>query len=298
MGDSDRPRVVFFGSSSPFSRAAVESLCGISEIAAVVVPSVRLGWRTWRGWRGFRKGNAALVRLARARGIPVLEVAPGEQEGLARRLRARGDVDLFAVAAFPRRLTARLLQIPRLGGLNLHPSLLPAHRGATPLFWSYFGNDDETGVTVHVVDAELDTGGIVVQERVPLPRGTPLASLRAELAARGAALLAQSVAAVHQGRAQPRPQDEGHATSEPAAHLDTRWRQALRDWPAERLWHFLCGVGDEIGALTRHGAPLAHGRALAYSAGTHDRAPGEIDDVASGWRVYCIDGHVDVARRS
>ena len=81
----------------------------------------------------------------------------------------RLDFDAITVACFSRKLPASVLRLPRLGCLNVHPSLLPAHRGPDPLFWIYHDGDETGGVTIHLMDEGFDTGPIVLRETVPCP---------------------------------------------------------------------------------------------------------------------------------
>src|SRR6185312_10369836 len=97
------------------------------------------------------------------------------------------------VACFSRRLPGTLLRLPRLGCLNVHPSLLPAHRGPDPLFWIFHDGDETGGVTIHLMDEGFDTGPIVLQENVALSDDTTEAVLDLVCARRGGELLAEAL---------------------------------------------------------------------------------------------------------
>lgn len=116
---------------------------------------------------------------ARARGIPVLALGsglPSHRGGLAEESRAgaaaRGP-DLFVVACFPYILGPEWLGTPRFGVLNVHPSLLPAYRGPSPLHWQQKHKVRDTGVTVHWATSEVDGGAIVAQASFPLHPNAP-----------------------------------------------------------------------------------------------------------------------------
>src|ERR1700686_2568971 len=127
--------VVFFGSGSPASCAAFERLVKVCDIVGVVAPN---------------DDSARIFLQAGAdKEIPLLKIPD-----------LPNDVDLFCVATFPRILDAGVLALPRLGVLNVHPSLLPRHRGPDPLFWTFFDSEAETGVTVHWITQEVDAGDI------------------------------------------------------------------------------------------------------------------------------------------
>src|SRR5262249_24483185 len=97
--------------------------------------------------------------------------------------------DLICAACFPRRLPPPLLALPRLGCLNVHPSLLPRYRGPVPLFWMFRAGEATGGVTVHWMEERLDAGPIAAQEAYPIPEGIAGDDLMNECAVRGARLM-------------------------------------------------------------------------------------------------------------
>lgn len=287
-------RLALFGSGSPISTAALDALAARFEVALVVVPAGRPGGGlsgARRRWRR-RRARRPLALRARTLGIPVRAYAPGGEGALAGELRARG-IDLACVATFPGLVPPALLEAPSRGAIGLHPSLLPRHRGPAPLFWTYHAGDAEAGVTVFCLDAGEDTGDVIAQEPIPLPRGRPGRDLYLEVAARGATLLAQAVHDLATGRAQRRPQDAALATREPRP--DPRSCQVdLKRWDAEPLGHFLNGVGALGGFVCdERGRLLRHGRVLAWAAETL-RPPATVERRGRGWRLHCRNGYVDV----
>jgi methionyl-tRNA formyltransferase len=287
-------RVVLYGSGSPISVAALEALAGVATVAAVVVPAgppvrgVRSALRAVAG----RRARGGLMRSARRRGVPVLRARPGPDPGLEAALR-RLEPDLVCVATFPRLITPSVLGVPRLGALGLHPSLLPRHRGPAPLFWTYFHDDAEAGVTVFWMDAGEDTGDIVLQEAIPLARGRAGADLYAEVAERGSALLARAVAAVQAGDAPRQAQDPRRATREPRPGPGT-WQIDFETWGAERVWHFLRGVGAEAPLPDARGRLVPHGGARGYRLSPPAGAPGVMERAGRGWLLRCRDGVVEL----
>ena len=288
-------RVVLFGSGSPLSVRAFEALASAATVVGVVVP----GAGAVRGPRSAvralarRRANRRLVREAAARRIPVLYRCPRGEDALASELR-RLAPDLLCVATFPALLDAGTLQVAARGAVGVHPSLLPRHRGPDPLFWTYFDDDPVAGVTVHWLDAGEDTGDVILQEGFPLERGRPGPDLYAELAERGAALLAGAVSAIEAGTASRTPQDPSRASREPAPGRGG-WRIDFASWGAERVWHFLRGVAamglawpDASGRLVRHGPPRG------YRLEAPSREPGSVERMRGGFRVACRDGYVEL----
>jgi methionyl-tRNA formyltransferase len=291
-------RVVLFGSGSPVSLAALDALAGVSSVVAVVVPAADpiRGPRSAVRALGRRRGTRGLVSAARRRAIPVLRHHAGHARQLADALR-RVEPDLACVATFPHLLDAATLGVPPRGTLGVHPSLLPRHRGPAPSFWTYLQDDAEAGVTVHWLDAGEDTGDVVLQERFPLERGRPGAELHAEIARRGAALLARAVAEVEAGRAPRVPQDAARATREPMpdpddTHID------FTAWGAERVWHFLRGVGNAERLRDARGRAVLHGGVRGYRLEPQAGRPGQMHRVRGGWILPCRDGVVELEEAS
>jgi methionyl-tRNA formyltransferase len=288
-------RVVLYGSGSPVSLAALEALPPVADVAAVVVPAGRpiRGLRSaLRGWSG-RRARRGLARAARRLRVPVLRARPGTDAGVESAL-GRLRPDLVCVATFPHLLPASVLGIPRLGALGLHPALLPRHRGPDPLFWTYREGDVEAGVTVFWMDAGEDKGDIVLQEAIPLARGRPGPDLYAEVARRGAGLLARAVLAVEAGSAPRVPQDPARATREPAPD-HAAWRIDFDAWGAERVWHFLRGVAARGGALPDgRGGVALHGEVRGCRLGPAEGTPGQMRRSAGGWSLVCRDGVVEM----
>ena len=121
--------------------------------------------------------------------------------------------DLFVVAAYGKILPARLLEIPKHGVLNVHPSLLPRLRGASPIRSAILEDEKETGVTIMLMDEEVDHGPILAQEKVSLPSWPPYAlELEEILAHKGAELLTEVIPQWLGGDVTARAQEHGKAT--------------------------------------------------------------------------------------
>lgn len=153
--------------------------------------------------------------------------------------------DLFALASYGRILPQSLLDLPRLGALNVHPSLLPKYRGATPIQSALRNGDAETGVSIMLMDAGMDTGDIVLQERVPIEPGERYGELHDRLAMIGADLLGQALDLAARG-ALPRRAQEGEAsTTRPIGKDDLAidW-----SWEARRIVDHVRAFSPQPGA--------------------------------------------------
>ena len=140
--------------------------------------------------------------------------------------------DLLVTAAYGQILSADLLAIPRLGGINLHGSILPAYRGAAPVARAIQNGETETGVTVIRMTPRIDAGGMIAIARTPIDPDETAGELEDRLARLGAPLVAEAIAALAAGTAQILPQDRSKVTKAPKL----RKEDGLIDWskPAPR----------------------------------------------------------------
>ncbi len=282
-------KVVLFGAGGPTPAAALQALAAKHSVIAVVRPQGP-SWRSriggWARSLGLRPADAFLA-AARKAGIPVIHAHSGGDPDVASELRSLSP-DLICIASFPWLVAEALFSVPRLGAINLHPSLLPRHRGPNPYFWTYYHDDRATGVTVHVVTSRGDSGDILAQQPFPVSRGMPLEKLHDEASRRGAELLSQLADALEHGGASRTPQDPAAVTPAPRVRPGTPMVD-FANWPAERVWHFLAGLYPHFQEPLA-GAPY---RAVAgFEVSQHSRAPGSVEAVPEGWRLYCRDGHV------
>lgn len=167
--------------------------------------------------------------------------------------------DVLVVVAYGLLLPKAVLEIPRLGCLNVHASLLPRWRGAAPVERALLAGDEMTGVTIMLMDEGLDTGPMLLQQSIPIAPEETGGSLREKLATLGATLLLDALQGLSQGTLHPRPQPAAGATyarklqkseapidwSRPAAQIERQVR-ALQPWPvAETTWQGADGGSSE-----------------------------------------------------
>ncbi|MCL4215193.1 MAG: hypothetical protein KJZ74_14910 [Gemmatimonadales bacterium] len=301
-------RVVLFASGGAIPAEAVRALRGTCDLVGVVRPRAsvdargpaRLARRVWRGARALARRSKQAGPEARdpldsviaESALPVWPMRGPNDPALEARLRAAA-VDVACIATFPWRLGASLLGAARAGTLNVHTSLLPRHRGPTPLFWTYHADDREAGVTIHRADSRMDAGPIVAQARLPLPRGHPVRTLHAELAEVGASLLRDAVVSMADGTATLEAQDERLATQAP--RVQSGERMLGEDWGAERTWHFLAGLaGMYREPLWCDGREVRYREVPGYTGGSPLAVPGVVTRATTGpgWTLWCRDGGV------
>jgi methionyl-tRNA formyltransferase len=259
-------------------------------VAAVTQPARPSG-------RGKRVQPTAVHVEAAALGIPVW--SPERIREIIEPLRAL-HVDVFAVASYGKILPQELLDIPGRGALNVHPSLLPLYRGATPLQAQIRDMCATTGVTIIAMDAGMDTGDILVQHATPLGERETYGELEARLAALGADALIEALALVESDRLDPRKQSELASAQDIAATLTRPLRnEDLRiDWTdsARRVDAFVRSLSPQPGARGEiEGEPckIVEVHPVAVDAAA---APGMALRVARGIAIACGDGAVAIDR--
>jgi methionyl-tRNA formyltransferase len=123
--------------------------------------------------------------------------------------------DAIIVVAYGRIIPQWMIDLPRLGNLNLHASLLPKYRGAAPIQWAIASGESVTGATTMRIDAGLDTGDILLQRRFPIGLEDTAETLAPKLAAMGAGLMIETLQGLESGEVHPAPQDPSKATLAP-----------------------------------------------------------------------------------
>lgn len=162
--------------------------------------------------RGRRSRPSGVKALAIEQGLRVLQPESlRRDEGARRELSSLGP-DLIVVAAYGLYIPADMLAAPRLGCLNIHPSLLPRYRGPSPVASAILSGDDVTGVTLMVVTERMDAGPIVAQRETPIGPDETTPELTARLFEMGADLLLEVLPRWRRGDIQPLEQDESKAT--------------------------------------------------------------------------------------
>jgi methionyl-tRNA formyltransferase len=286
-GTVDQPvRTVFVGSGA-FGAPIAEAVAGhpsIELVGVVSAPDRPAG-------RRHRVRRAPVAELAVANGWELLQPTRLRSDDAIARVREL-DPALLLLADYGRIVPAALLELPH-GALNVHPSLLPRYRGASPIQATLLAGDDETGVTVIRMDAGVDTGPIVAQERTDVLGGETAPELEARLAAIGARVLVDALSPWLAGLITARPQPEEGATlthvlQRSDGHVDwghdaaaiERHVRAFQPWPgtwtsspAGQLTIWRARVVDEDGrgpvpdAAPGTVVPLGHGLGVVTGSG-------------------------------
>ena len=178
-------RIVYMGTPD----FAVESLRALVEggynvVAVVTMPDKPAG-------RGHQLQYSAVKQYALSVGLPIMQPERLKDENFLAELKSY-NADLQIVVAF-RMLPEVVWNMPRLGTFNLHASLLPQYRGAAPINWAVMNGDTETGATTFMLQHEIDTGNIILQERIPIADDENVGSVHDRLMVMGAGLVTRTV---------------------------------------------------------------------------------------------------------
>jgi len=266
-------RIVYMGTAE-FAVPPMEALIREHEVIGVVTrPDAPAG-------RGRRRLAPPVKEAALSHGLPLYQPRTlRDPEAIARI--ERWDPEVIVVAAIGFLLPPAILGLPPRGCLNIHPSLLPKYRGAAPVVAAILAGEEETGVTVMLMDEGMDTGPILAQRKAPIGSEDTRASLEGRLAQAGAALILETLPAWLAGELHPRPQ------SEEGACLAPPLRKALGriDWnlSAMEIWRRVRAYHPWPGAYsTWQGKQLKVIRAEAWEGWSGDVPPGQVVSTSRG----------------
>lgn len=245
--------------------------------------------------RGHKLAACPVKELAQSAGIPVFQPERIKREEGVAMLKGCAP-DLCVTAAFGQLLSQEILDIPPLGTINVHSSLLPRHRGSAPINWSIIKGDQVTGVTTMFTDKGMDTGDILLTRETPIGQTENAGELTDRLAVMGAQLLIETIRALEAGTLLRIPQDHEAATYEPKMDKEL----GRIDWskPAQELDWLVRGTTPWPGAFTTLGEQTIKVFELTILDGAASGAPGEIiaADAKRGLVVSCGDHDVLLAQ--
>ncbi len=281
-------RLAFMGTPDFAVPVLAEILAAGHEVVAVWSQPPR------KAGRGMAEQPSPVHRFAGEHGIPVFTPASlkGEAEQAAF---AALDLDVAVVVAYGLLLPKPVLDAPRLGCLNLHASLLPRWRGAAPIQRAIMAGDRETGVMVMQMEEGLDTGPVLLAERVGIAPRETAGSLHDRLSQIGASLMVRALAALARGGLEPTPQPETGVTY--AKKIDKA--EARIDWsrPASELDCIIRGLTPFPGAFFEAGEGKEKTRIKVLRAkpvAKNDK-PGTILEAGEHIVVACGEGALEIA---
>jgi len=234
-------RIIFMGTPD-FAVASLQALleAGRTVVAVVTAPDRPSG-------RGLQLTPSPVKQAAVAAGIPVLQPEKLRDPVFLEQL-AIYQADLQVVVAF-RMLPEVVWAMPTIGTFNLHGSLLPQYRGASPINWAIINGETETGVTTFFIEKEIDTGQMVFQDIEPIHADDTAGTLHDRLMERGAALVVKTVLAIEAGEF-PRIPQPNPADPKPAPKLHRENTQIDWNQPAHTVCNFVRGLSPYPTAWT------------------------------------------------
>ena len=241
--------------------------------------------------RGQRFRASAVKQVAEKEEIPLLQPDSLRDPDF---IQALEDVkaDVIVVVAF-RILPPEVYTLARRGAFNLHASLLPAFRGAAPIQRALMAGAAETGVTTFFLQPQVDTGAIILQQRISVGPDETAGELHDRLAEVGAEAVVETVGRIEQGTADAKPQDDALASAAPKLFRE----DAQIDWsqPARRIHNHVRGLSPYPAAWTvGEGEGLKVYRTAVVEERGVQGAPGEVLAVDGHFRVACGEGVVEV----
>jgi methionyl-tRNA formyltransferase len=275
-------RIIFMGTPQ-FACPTLSTLIerGEQVVAVVTQPDRPKG-------RGQQTLPPPVKVLAEEHGIPVLQPVKVRHPDAIEQIRAL-EPDLIVVVAFGQILPKALLEIPRLGCVNVHASLLPRYRGAAPLNWCIINGETETGVTTMMMDVGLDTGDMLLKGVTPIDPDEDTSSLHDRLSLLGAELLAQTIDRMAAGGLVPQKQDDALTCYAPMLKKE----DGLIDWgkDAASIKNLVRGMTPWPGAYSQVDEKLL--KVYRVQTGSGAGAPGEILSAGrNGIEVACGEGSI------
>jgi len=227
--------------------------------------------------RGQQLTPPPIKALALQAGLPVLQPLKMKDPDFLDALR-RWAPDMIAVTAFGRILPPAVLDLPPMGCVNVHGSILPRYRGAAPVQWAIINGETETGITTMLMDPGLDTGPMLMRVSVPIHPTETAGDLAGRLAPLGGRLLVETIVGLKNGTLRPTPQDHTQATLAPLLKKEDE----ILNWneDAAALANRIRGLSPQPGAYTYYGEERWRIWQAEASTGCAEAAPGTILEVA------------------
>jgi len=239
--------------------------------------------------RGRHLSPAPVKALAQQHSLPVRQpekIRAPEMHDYIRRLAP----DAVIIIAYGQIIPPSLIEIPRLGWINLHGSLLPKYRGAAPVQWAIIKGEKQTGLTAMRVDPGLDTGPVLLQRAMPIAPDETAPELFTRLAEAGGPLIAETLRQLSDGAIVPHPQDNSQATLAPLLKKeDGRIAWSL---PAAQIYNRIRGLQPWPGAFTSFRGKTCHVWGRPSACEEPPGRPGTIfstpsPDHSRDWLVAC-----------
>ena len=284
-----QPRIVFMGTPE-FAVATLAALLqhDFPVVGVITAPDKPAG-------RGQKLRQSAVKVFAQEKGLHVLQPKNLKNEEFQAELAAL-NADLQIVVAF-RMLPKSVWAMPKMGTINLHASLLPDYRGAAPINWVIINGETQTGITTFYINDRIDTGAILLQEKVSIEQEDAAGDLHDRLMTRGAQLVVKTIKGIQEDTLQAQVQDESRSIHK-APKLDKE--NCRIDWsqPAETIYNQIRGLSPYPGAWTllyndNKEAPIKI-FATRLVKGAHSKEAGAFELEENSLRAYAQEGYLEL----
>jgi methionyl-tRNA formyltransferase len=280
-------RIVFMGTPE-FAVSSLDALmkAGMNVVGVVTAPDKAAG-------RGMKLMQSAVKTYALLHNLPVLQPVKLKDPQFIQDLTSLKP-DLQVVVAF-RMLPEIVWNLPPMGTINVHASLLPEYRGAAPINWAIIHGETETGITTFQLKHEIDTGNILLQEKVPISHTQTAGELHDVLKETGASLLTRTISELIEGKIIPTPQAviKEDSLIKHAPKIFTETCRIDFNQPSENIHNLIRGLSPYPGAFTFINEKLIKIFRADKEKVDHSEKPGNIvSDRKSFIKIACTDGYI------
>jgi len=286
----NKPRIVFMGTPA-FAVASLNALlqAKMNVVGVVTAPDKPAG-------RGMQLQQSAVKQFALAHDLPVLQPEKLKSPEFFDALK-QWKPDLQVVVAF-RMLPEQIWSFPPMGTLNVHGSLLPQYRGAAPINWAIINGEKETGVTTFQLQHAIDTGAILLQDRIPIAANNTAGEIHDTMMEVGAQLLVKTLHGLFDNSIKAVPQEQviGTDTLQHAPKIFTK--DCEIDWhkPCTSIHNLIRGLAPFPGAITKIDGKIVKLFLTHVIDATPTEAPGSfITDGKTFAKIACKDGYIGLA---
>ena len=286
----NKPRIVFMGTPA-FAVASLNALlqAKMNVVGVVTAPDKPAG-------RGMQLQQSAVKQFALAHDLPILQPEKLKSPEFFEALK-QWKPDLQVVVAF-RMLPEQIWSFPPMGTLNVHGSLLPQYRGAAPINWAIINGEKETGVTTFQLQHAIDTGAILLQDRIPIAPNHTAGEIHDTMMEVGAQLLVKTLDGLFDNSIKAVPQEQviGNDTLQHAPKIFTKDCEIDWDKSCAAIHNLIRGLAPFPGAITKIDGKIVKLFLTQAIDATPTEAPGSfITDGKNFAKIACKDGYIELA---
>ena len=286
----NKPRIVFMGTPA-FAVASLSALlqAKMNVVGVVTAPDKPAG-------RGMQLQQSAVKQFALAHNLTILQPEKLKSPEFFEALK-QWEPDLQVVVAF-RMLPEQIWSFPPMGTLNVHGSLLPQYRGAAPINWAIINGEKETGVTTFQLQHAIDTGAILLQDRIPIAPNNTAGEIHDTMMEVGAQLLVKTLHGLFDNSIKAVPQEQvmGNIALQHAPKIFTKDCEIDWEKPCISIHNLIRGLAPFPGAITKIDGKIVKLFLTQLIEGTPTEVPGSfVTDGKTYAKIACKDGYIGLS---